>query len=61
LEVGDCFVIATQDNTEDSVGFWVLMCVEGLHMVIKDMHMDAFGKEFPHGNQVVIGRYFNQQ
>jgi hypothetical protein len=29
--------------------------------VTKDMHVDAFGQEFPHGSQVVIGRYFNQQ
>jgi hypothetical protein len=61
LEIGDCFVVITQDNTKDSASFLVLMCVEGLHMVTKDMHVDAFGQEFPHGSQVVIGKYFNQQ
>jgi hypothetical protein len=42
LEVGDCFAIVAQDNIEDNVGFWVLMCVERLHMVTQDMHVDAF-------------------
>jgi hypothetical protein len=61
LEIGDCFVVVAQGNTKDSVGFWVLMCVEGLHMVTKNIHVEAFHQEFLHGNQVLIGRYFNQQ
>jgi hypothetical protein len=60
-KLGDNFVIVAQDNTENNVGFWVLMFVEGLHMVIKDMHVVAFGEEFPHGSQVIIGKYFNKQ
>ncbi len=43
LEVGDCFAMVAQDSTKDNVDFWVLMCVERLHMVTKDMHVDAFG------------------
>jgi hypothetical protein len=61
LEVGDYFVVVAQNNIEDNVGFWILMCVEGLHMVTKDMNVDAFGQEFLHGSQVVINKYFNQQ
>jgi hypothetical protein len=43
LEVGDNFVVIAQDNIENNACFWVLMCVERLHMVTKDMHVDAFG------------------
>lgn len=61
LEVGNYFSIVANNDKENNFKFWVVICVEGLHMVTKDKHVYAFGQTFLYGNQVVISRYFNQQ
>jgi hypothetical protein len=61
FEVGDYFVVVAIDDVKDSVGFWVLMCTKKLHMVTKDKQIDAYGQMFIYNNQVVIGKYFEQQ
>ncbi len=60
LKVGDCFSIVVNDDKENNIRFWVVIYVEGLHMVTKDKHVYVFGRAFLYGNQVVISRYFNQ-
>ena len=60
LEVGDHFAIFA-DVGGDGPEFWILQCVETLHVVEESTKGDSWGQTVYHDKQIVTGTYYKQK
>jgi hypothetical protein len=58
LKVGDNFAVKAKASNVEGVEFYVVQCVEQMHIVQEDKGLDVYGFNVDKGDEVVIGLYY---
>jgi hypothetical protein len=60
LEVGDSFVVRAELGNVEGMDFYIVQCVEWLHVVLEDKDPNAYGFSVNKGDEVIIGLYYKR-